>query len=108
MALTSADSHKRTLELAREVGGGTTVAVVVWPSCPKILAALRRFGTFLSVSASAPAGISAAGGRTRQGKQFLVNLCAYAYDLLRRDGHTEDFGKVLPWLNKKEREIKRD
>ena len=84
------------------------VAAIVGPSCPKNLAALRRFKTFLFVSASASPGISAAAGRTRQGKESLVSFCAYAYDLLRRDGHTGGFGKALPWLNKKEREIKRD
>ncbi len=84
------------------------VAAVVGPSCPKILAALRRFRTFLFVIASASPGISVTAGRTRQGKESLVSFCAHAYDALRRDGHTGGLGKALPWLNKKEREIKRD
>ncbi len=76
------------------------IAAIVGPSCPKILAALRRFTTFLFVSASASPAISVAAGRTRQGKKSLVSLCAYAYDLLRRDGHTGGFGKALPWFKK--------
>ncbi len=76
------------------------VAAVVGPSCPKILAALRRFTTFLFVSASASPGISVTAGRTRQGKESLVSFCAHAYDLLRRDGHTGGFGKALPWFKK--------
>ena len=77
------------------------VAPIVRPSCPKILAALRRFTTFLIVSASASPWISVAAGRIRQGKKSLVKFYAYVYDLLFRDGHIGSFGKALPWLNKK-------
>ncbi len=76
------------------------IAAIVGPSCPKILAALRRFTTFLFVSASASPGISVAAGRTRQGEKSLLKFYAYAYDLLRRDGHAEGFGKALPWFRK--------